>query len=152
MKSDYSPQEVSTAERAVKSKLAAILREDAGAIGLFQYKDGAMVEAVDADQTLGGLGLAGTPQSPAHLVAAVAGEAPKVTLYAPCTMHHAPGDALLRAARPGRGDEAPAGGAGRRSRGDRRLNRPAGILSNQHRDIINAIGNIAVSPPLAAIL
>ena len=41
----------------VKRKLAAILREDAGAIGLFQDKDGAMVET--ADQTLAGLGLAG---------------------------------------------------------------------------------------------
>ena len=93
----------------VKRKLAAILREDAGAIGLFQDKDGAMVEAADADQTVGGLGLAGTPQSPACLVAAVAGETPEVTLYVPCTMHHAPGDALLCAARPARGDEAPAG-------------------------------------------
>ena len=74
----------------VKRKLAAILREDAGAIGLFQYKDGAMVETADADQTLGGLGLAGTPQSPTRLVAAVAGETPEVTLYGPCTMHHAP--------------------------------------------------------------
>jgi hypothetical protein len=33
----------------IKRKLAAILREDAGAIGLFQDKDGAMVEAADAD-------------------------------------------------------------------------------------------------------
>ncbi len=72
----------------VKRKLAAILREDAGAIGLLQDKDGAMVER--ADQTLAGLGLAGTPQSPTRLVAAVAGDTPEVTFYAPCTMHHAP--------------------------------------------------------------